>query len=313
MAHQTKPIMIQKQFIKILNVALLFLGACITPASLKAQEIKSTVQVVAPRVTMTDKQILITLQTAAQQFINTRKWTDENIAQQEKIELSLFIDITAINNNEFSGTLQFQVVRPVFNSTYKTTIFQFNDEDVSFNYREFENLEYQENVNMNDFTTLLAYYVNLAIGLDFDSFGELAGSPYFAKAQSIVAMMTSKPGWNQADGKGIRNRFYLAENLNNARFKDLRLLTYNYHRKGMDMMSENPEQARKNITEILKSLKETQALFQNSLLQKTFFSTKWPELIEIYKGATVPEKTGMAKFLSEIDPTNSQRYEKIKA
>jgi hypothetical protein len=225
----------------------------------------------------------------------------------------LFIDITAINNNEFSGTLQFQVVRPVFNSTYKTTIFQFNDEDVSFNYREFENLEYQENVNMNDFTTLLAYYVNLAIGLDFDSFGELAGSPYFAKAQSIVAMMTNKPGWNQADGKGIRNRFYLAENLNNARFKDLRLLTYNYHRKGMDMMSENPEQARKNITEILKSLKETQALFQNSLLQKTFFSTKWPELVEIYKGATVPEKTGMAKFLSEIDPTNSQRYEKIKA
>jgi hypothetical protein len=120
MAHQTKPIMIQKPFIKILHVALLFLGAFITTASLKAQEIKSTVQVVAPRVTMTDKQILITLQTAAQQFINTRKWTDENIAQQEKIELSLFIDITAINNNEFSGTLQFQVVRPVFNSTYKT-------------------------------------------------------------------------------------------------------------------------------------------------------------------------------------------------
>lgn len=279
----------------------------------QAQEIKSTVQVVAPRVQMTDKQVLITLQTAAQQFINTRKWTDENIALQEKIDISLFIEITAINNNEFKGTLQFQVIRPVFNSTYKSTVFQFNDEDVSFSYREFENLDYQENMNMNDFTTLLAYYVNLAIGLDFDSFGELGGSPYFAKAQSIVAMMTNKPGWNQADGKGIRNRFYLAENLNNPRFKELRLLNYNYHRRGMDLFSENPEQARKNITEILKSLKESQALFQNSLLQKTFFSTKWPELVEIYKGATVPEKTAMAKFLSDMDPTNSQRYEKIKA
>lgn len=279
----------------------------------QAQEIKSTVQVVAPRVQMTDKQVLITLQTAAQQFINTRKWTDENIALQEKIDISLFIEITAINNNDFKGTLQFQVIRPVFNSTYKSTVFQFNDEDVSFSYREFENLDYQENMNMNDFTTLLAYYVNLAIGLDFDSFGELGGSPYFAKAQSIVAMMTNKPGWNQADGKGIRNRFYLAENLNNPRFKELRLLNYNYHRRGMDLFSENPEQARKNITEILKSLKESQALFQNSLLQKTFFSTKWPELVEIYKGATVPEKTAMAKFLSDMDPTNSQRYEKIKA
>lgn len=279
----------------------------------QAQEIKSTVQVVAPRVQMTDKQVLITLQTAAQQFINTRKWTDENIALQEKIDISLFIEITAINNNDFKGTLQFQVIRPVFNSTYKSTLFQFNDEDVSFSYREFENLDYQENMNMNDFTTLLAYYVNLAIGLDFDSFGELGGSPYFAKAQSIVAMMTNKPGWNQADGKGIRNRFYLAENLNNPRFKELRLLNYNYHRRGMDLFSENPEQARKNITEILKSLKESQALFQNSLLQKTFFSTKWPELVEIYKGATVPEKTAMAKFLSDMDPTNSQRYEKIKA
>jgi hypothetical protein len=302
-----------KSFISSPLVSVCLLLALFVPNQIHAQEIKSTVQVVAPRVAMTDKQILITLQTAAQQFINTRKWTDENIAQQEKIDISIFIEITAINNNDFKGTLQFQVIRPVYNSTYKTTVFQFNDEDVSFSYREFENLDYQENMNMNDFTTLMAYYVNLAIGLDFDSFGELGGSPYFAKAQSIVAMMTNKPGWNQADGKGIRNRFYLAENLNNPRFKELRLLTYNYHRKGMDLFAENPEQARKNITEYLKSLKESQALFQNSLLQKTFFSTKWPELIEIYKGATVPEKTAMAKFLSDMDPTNSQRYEKIKA
>jgi hypothetical protein len=297
---------------KFIPMVLAFLLS-LTSFNLCAQEIKSTIQVVAPRVQMTDKQILNTLQTSAQQFINTRKWTDENIALQEKIDVSIFIEVTAISNNEFKGTLQFQVIRPVFNSTYKSTVFQFNDEDVSFTYREFENLEYQENMNMNDLTTLLAYYVNLAIGLDFDSFSELGGSPYFAKAQSIVAMMTNRPGWNQADGKGIRNRFYLAENLNNLRFKDLRLLNYNYHRKGMDMFAENPEQARKNITETLKGLKETQALFQNSLLQKTFFSTKWPELVEIYKGATVPEKTAMAKFLSEMDPTNSQRYEKIKA
>jgi hypothetical protein len=211
---------------------------------------------------MTDKQVLQTLQNAAQQFINTRKWTDENIATQEKIEFSMFFDITSINNNDFSGSMQFQVVRPTYNSTYKTTIFQFNDEDINFSYREFENLEYQENMNMNDFTTLLAYYVNLAIGMDFDSFSELGGSPYFSKMQSTVSLMTNKLGWNQGDGKGIRNRFYLAENLTNPRYKDLRLLTYNYHRKGMDEFAATPEQARKNITENIKKLKKILLLNQ---------------------------------------------------
>ncbi|MDA1182603.1 MAG: DUF4835 family protein, partial [Bacteroidetes bacterium] len=205
-----------------------------------------------------------------------------------------------------------QIIRPTYNAIYKTTIFQFNDEDISFSYREFENLEYQENANVSDFTALLAYYVNIAIGMDFDSFGEMAGSPYFSKAQSLVGIMSNVVGWRQGDGKGIRNRYYLSENLTNARFKELRLLTYNYHRKGMDQFSENPDLARKTITDLLKKLKESQSLLQNCLLQKSFFSTKWPELVEIYKGATVPEKAVIVKLLTEMDPTNSQRYEKIK-
>ncbi len=286
--------------------------AFFTPIESTAQEIKSTVQIVAPRVQLSDKQILLTLQNAAQQFINTRKWTDETLNMHEKIEISLFFDITAINNNDFSGTLQFQIIRPTFNATYKTTVFQFNDEDISFSYREFENLEYQENANVNDFTALLAYYVNIAVGMDFDSFGEMAGSPYFSKAHSLVGIMSNVVGWRQGDGKGIRNRYYLSENLTNARFKELRLLTYNYHRKGIDQFSENPDLARKTITDLLKKLKESQSLLQNCLLQKSFFSTKWPELVEIYKGATVPEKAAIVKLLIEMDPTNSQRYEKIK-
>ena len=199
------------------KILLLVVATAMTIPSLFSQEIKANIQIVAPRVQMTDKQVLQTLQNAAQQFINTRKWTDENIATQEKIEFSMFFDITSINNNDFSGSMQFQVVRPTYNSTYKTTIFQFNDEDINFSYREFENLEYQENMNMNDFTTLLAYYVNLAIGMDFDSFSELGGSPYFSKMQSMVSMMTNKLGWNQGDGKGQVGR-YGSENWNNRAF-----------------------------------------------------------------------------------------------
>lgn len=278
-----------------------------------AQEVNATVQVVAPRVQLSNKEILNTLQNSIQQFINNRKWTEEKVAIEEKVNFSLFININAINNDEFEGTAQLQVTRPVYNSSYKTTVMQFNDEDINFAYREFENLDYQENMNMNDLTTLLAYYVYIAMGVEFDSFGELGGSSFFSKAQAIVNIMTNKPGWNQGDGRGFRNRFYLADNFNSPRFKDFRKLNYQYHREGMDQFSEDPLAAREQITSSLKLIAETSQSNRNSLLQKLFFTTKWPELVEIYKGATTAEKTIIVRLLNELDPTNAQRYEKIKS
>lgn len=280
---------------------------------LDAQEINASVQVVAPRVQQSDKNILQTLQNSIQQFINNRKWTEDKVEMVERIDVSLFMEITDFENNNFTGTVQLQVIRPVYNSTYKTTVLQFNDDDVSFSYREFENLDYQENMNMNDLTTLLAYYVYIALGVDHDSFGELAGSEHLTKAQSIVNLMSNKPGWNQGDGKGFRNRFYLAENLTSPRFKEFRELSYKYHHLGLDQFHENPEKGRKVITETLQKIQEASQNNRNSLMQKLFFTTKWPELVEIYKGATAAEKANVTKLLMDIDPTNSKRYENIKA
>ena len=299
----------------VLRIARILIVICLWLGSrpLSAQEIKATVQVIAnPQLTQSNKQVLTTLQTAMQQFINTRKWTEETPALTEKIEISMFMEVMNINNNDFSTKLQVQVIRPVFGSTYKSTALNFNDEDAIFSYREFESLDFQDNMNMNDFTSLLAFYVYISLGFDFDSYGELAGNPYFVKAQNIVNLMAGKDGWNQGDGKGMRNKFYLAENLNNPRFKDLRLLTYTYHRKGMDQFHNNPDAARKEITDAIKKIGDQANLFQNSLLQRTFFTTKWPELVEIYKGATAPEKANIVKLLSTMDPPNSARYEKIK-
>jgi hypothetical protein len=279
-----------------------------------SQEIKSAVQVVAPKVQMTNKQILSTLQNSIQQFINNRKWTDDNFEAREKIDVSVFMEVEQIStNNEFKVILQIQTVRPVFNSGYKSTLFSFSDDEIIFSYREFESLEYQDNQNLNDLTSLLAFYINIAIGYDYDSFGELGGSAFFAKAQNIVTQMSGKPGWNQGDGKGFRNRYYLAENLNNIRYQPFRKLNYAYHRKGMDMMFEKPESARSSITDALKLFQDQIASTPNSLLQKTFFNTKWNELIELYKGGTVPEKNNIIALLSQLDPVNRQRYEKIKA
>ncbi len=303
--------MIGKFWIKQLTVLLTI--AVIAIPKLYSQEINATVQVVAPRVQIANKDILVTLQNSLQQFINNRKWTEENISSTEKVNMTLFINIDAWDNDKFQGNSQLQVTRPVYGSNYKTTVLQFNDEDVGFNYREFENLEYQENMNMNDLTTLMAYYVYIALGIEHDSYGLLGGSKYYAKAQNLVNLMTNKPGWNQGDGKGFRNRFYLAENLNSPRFIEFRELNYQYHRDGLDQFYEDPIKGRKKITESLQKISETAQTNRNSLLQKLFFTTKWPEIVEIFKEGTTAEKTIIVRLLKDLDPTNMQRYEKIKS
>ncbi|MCC7298901.1 MAG: DUF4835 family protein [Bacteroidia bacterium] len=282
---------------------------------LQAQEINSTIQVVAPGVQMTNKQILTTLQNAIQQFVNTRKWTEDNYEAKEKIELSIFFNFTAISqNNDFQGSMQVTVNRPVFNSTYKSTVFNFSDEDVTFNYREFENLDYTEGQNLHDLTSLISFYVYMSLGYNYDSFGELGGTDYFKKAQNIVNLMNNKIGWGQSDGKGIKNRFNLAENLNNKRFEVLRKLTYTYHRNGMDAFNDKPEDARAAVTDGLKTLLElVQSYGNGSLIQKTFFSTKYSEIIDIYTGATVPEKNSILELLAQLDPSNTAKYQKIKS
>lgn len=291
---------------------IVLLCAFVFASFVQSQEVKSTVQIIGNRLQATNKQILTSLQNSIQQFINTRKWTEDNFEIHEKVEISVFIDVTNITNtSDFSATMQVQTVRPIFNSAYKSTVFSFNDEAVYFSYKEFENLNYQENQNLNDLSSLLAYYVNICLGYDYDSFGELGGTEFFKKSQNIINLMSGKAGWNQNDG-GFRNKYYLAENLTNSRYEVLRKLVYSYHRSGMDIMYDKPADARAAITTGLKSLQELMRIVPNSLLQKTFFSTKWSELVEIYKGATVPEKNDIFTLLVSLDPTNTQNYEKIK-
>ncbi|MBS3913871.1 MAG: DUF4835 family protein [Bacteroidetes bacterium] len=281
---------------------------------LYSQEIKCTVSVTAPGVQMTNKQILTTLQTSIEQFINNRKWTEDNFENREKIEISMVFTVTSVTqDNDFQSTLQITSTRPVFNSTYKTSVFKFNDKDVVFKYREFESLDYTDGQNTHDLTSLLAFYSYFVLGYDYDSFGELGGSAYFTKAQAIVSLMTGKTGWGQTDGEGIRNRYFLSENINNTRFQVVRKLNYSYHRKGMDHFYENPDEARATITESLKTLQELVSSYgSGSLLQRTFFTTKNTELVDIYKGATVPEKNSILELLAQLDPTNAPKYQEIK-
>lgn len=285
-----------------------------TTTSIVAQEIKATVQVISPRIQITNKQVFTTLQNSIQQFLNNRKWTDEKVDQKEKIEVAFFFEITSFTNEkDIMGTLQVTSTRPVFNAGYKTNVFQYNDEEVAFSYKEFEALDFQENQSINDLTSVLAFYAYIVLGHDFDSYSELGGSTYFSKAQNIVTLNTGKLGWNQGDGKSQKNRYYIAENMNNVKFEPFRKLTYTYHRSGMDQMYEKPEDARIAITNGIKSLQDLLAVTPQSATHRIWFSTKLNEIIEIYKGATIPEKNNIVELLSKLDPINRQKWEKIKA
>ncbi|MFZ9969960.1 MAG: DUF4835 family protein, partial [Bacteroidia bacterium] len=267
----------------------------------QAQEFLASVQVNAAKenIAQSDKQVFQTLQTEVQQFINNRRWTEVQVAPNERIRISLFFNIESTNErNEMKSSLQVQITRPVYGSMYTSTLLSFTDEDCYFTYREFDPLDYQENQNLNDLTSLIAFYLNIALGVEFDSYGENAGKPYFAKAQNIVNTMGTTIGWMQTDGKGMRNRFYLAESFNNPRFAPIHELYYSYHREGMDQFHEDPVAGRAAISESLKALEDFNRSVPNSMIQKVFFQTKWPEIVEIYKGANPAEQASILKLLT---------------
>jgi hypothetical protein len=280
----------------------------------QAQELKCNVQVIANAVQLSNKQIFTTLQNAVVQFMNNRKWTELRYEQPEKIDCSILIEITeAVSADEFTANIQIQSVRPVYLSAYKTSVFSHRDELVSFRYREFEQLEYQENQNMMDLTSVLAYYAYMVIGFDMDVFGNSGGTLMFQKARNIVNVCQGKSGWNPGDGRSNRNRHTLVENLLDARFTPLRNLMYQYHREGMDMMYDKPEKARITILEGLRSIQELARILPNSMYLKIFFNAKVSELVDIYKGAPPNEKNTAFDLLISIDPANRNRYEAIKA
>ncbi len=292
-------------------LAILTALCCITAA--RTQELNCRVQVISPTVQMTNKQIFTTLQNSLFQFLNNRRWTTENYLNNERIECSLLVEITeAISQEEFKAVLQWQSTRPVYYSDYKTPLFSHRDEDVVFKYREFEALEYQDGQNLSQLTSLMAYYVNVIIGLDADSYSAKGGTDYFTRARNIVNLNAGMPGWNRSDGKSNKNRFYLADNLLDDRFSVLRQAAYDYHLKGLDVMYGKPDDGRNQITTALSSLTDLVRILPNSMLIKVFFNAKTNELIEIYKGATPTEKVKIVELLGILDPANKNKYETIR-
>ncbi|MBL0104046.1 MAG: DUF4835 family protein [Bacteroidetes bacterium] len=286
-------------------ISLLAIGA-------NAQELNCQISIMTPQIQASDKSIYDKLQTDLRDFMNNRKWTSDEFLNQERIECSFVITISdRPSTDEFKANIQIQSRRPVYKSSYNTPMFNHQDNNFTFKYVQDQLIEFDESNISSNLTAVLAYYAYIVIGLDYDSFSPEGGSPYFAKAQTIVNNAQSLPdiGWRAFES--TRNRYWLVENLMNVSFKPLRNFIYTYHRQGFDKFSDNITDSRMAVTESMKDLRKVYQDKPNSFLMQAFFTAKVDEIINLYSQATSNEKNDVIQILSLVDPANTLKYQGI--
>jgi hypothetical protein len=293
---------------KIFLFILLILSKAIV-----AQELNCTVKVLSPAIQGTERSVFETLETAVKEFMNNTRWTNDNYKQDEKIECNITINVTKrLSVDEFEANIIVQSRRPVYKSSYNTNLINYQDNDFTFKYTPFQPFEFNENTFINNLTSTLGYYAFIFIGLDYDTFSPEGGTPYYQKAQTIVNNAQNAPdkGWKAFEGS--KNRYWLAENLANANFKGVRSCLYNYHRMGLDMMTNDVELARKNILESLEGLQKVHNMQMGSFLMQVFFLAKSDEVVNIFSVAAADVKSKLVPILNTIDPGNVTKYEKLR-
>jgi len=291
---------------------ILILALICSSVLARGQELRCNVSVSSSRVEGTYKQVFESMRTAIYEFMNNRKWSDNVFTSDERIECTIFIQITEqVSTDEFKGTIQVQLNRPIFNSSYNSALLNIKDNDLQFRYVEFQPMNFDESSNTDPLTNILAYYANILLGFDYDSFSPLGGSAYFQKARDIVnrSQNASEKGWRAFEGNF--NRFWLVENLTNKAYGPFRELIYRYHRLGLDVMAEKPDIGRSEIADALKNMQRVYRSRPDTYINRIFFDAKSDELVNIFSKGSSDEKGRVMVVLTECDPSNSGKYAKI--
>jgi hypothetical protein len=301
---------------KLANTLLTILFLALISGA-KAQELQARVTVLSNRVATTvDRKIFTTLQTQLTNLLNNRKWTSDLYRPHEKIECSFILNIESIvETNVYKATLSIQAARPVYGSSYKASMVNFQDPDVTFKYQEFQPLEFNEarvqgtDAGTANLPAIFAYYAYMMIGLDYDSFALKGGESYFRKALNIVNNAPEGKGvqgWKMFDG--LRNRFWLVENVTNNRNNLIHDVFYGYYRNGLDHLMDNEEQAHTAVLAALIQLQTFAQENQNSMIQQFFLQSKFAELSGIFKKAKAEDKQKALELLTVLDAANAPKY-----
>lgn len=298
---------------KVILIVFVLLAIGHRSSVIYSQELNCSVQILSPQLNNSaDKKIFQTLQQSIFEFMNNRKWTNDVFQQDERIECSIVITITEKPSSDvFKGSVQVQARRPVYKSAYNSLILNINDKNLDFKYIEYQPIEYVENSFTSNLTSVLAYYAYLIIGADYDSYSKSGGTPYYQKAQTIVANAQNTPeqGWKSFED--TRNRYWIVENLLNSTFNPMRECMYKYHRLGFDFMSEDKVSGRAAVLSALELLRAVHESKPGSYNMQLFFLAKADEIVNLFSQAEQEEKSKIITLLNEIDPGNSAKYNKI--
>ena len=277
----------------------------------QAQQLNCTVTVNAQRLSNANQQVFKTLQSSLTEFVNKTDWTGQALKQNEKINCSMYITLSSNNSDQFTGTIQVQSSRLIFNSSYSSPVLNFNDKDFSFTYTEFENLLYNPSVCESNLVSVVSFYSYMILGMDADTFLPLAGNPYFDSAQNIanVAQQGGYKGWSQSDGN--QNRYFLINDMLSPTFVEIRQTSLNYH-AGLDIMHQDLKLAKEKIKTAVLNLNKVNALRPNAFLTRVFFDAKSDEIVSIFSGGPSISITDLVENLNKISPLNSSKWASIK-
>lgn len=278
-----------------------------------AQELNARVQISAPKVSNLNNHTIEVLQTVIRDFLNNNKWTSESYLPQERIACNLVITIAAWDGSStYQAEAQLQSSRPVYGTAYNSTLLNLSDKDFDFNYTEGQPVDFSTQNYLGNLSALLSYYAYTIIGLDRDSFSPLGGTSSFLSAQHILnlAQVSGNSGWKAYDG--LRNRYWLNENLLNRNFENLRVFIYNYHRNVLDKLQQDQVGATRSLVDYLPDLKQLDKQKLGSIFPNMYFATKAEEMVNILSSGSPESKSAGALLLSEIDPANSYKYDVLK-
>jgi hypothetical protein len=293
----------------VVSILVLFLAGRIAAQELNC---RVTVNATPAAQQVIDKRVFQSLQKQVYEFMNNTQWTTDQFKRDEKIDCNLLINVTKVNPpDEFDATITVQSERPIFNSSYKSVMLNYQDNDFTFRYLEYQQFLYSENSFLSNLTSVLAYYAYVIIAMDYDSYALKGGTPYWTKAQSLVQFAQNAPekGWRSSDG--FRNRYWLVENILNPVFEPMRECNYNWHMKGMDIMYDQLDNGRTAILDCLDLLQKVHKARPASFNMQVFFNAKAQEIVNIFSEALPADKNRAINVLNQIDATNQNKYSKI--
>jgi hypothetical protein len=294
----------------VLSILLLIPGIAFS------QELNCNVQISAQKIQGSNREVFENMQRDIYEFMNNTVWTNHVFTYSERIDCNILINLTdQLSADEFSGTIQIQLKRPVFNTSYNSTILNFIDNNFRFNYVEFQPLEFDPTTYRSNLVSVLAYYTYMVLGFDYDSFSPEGGTEYFQMAEKIVTNAQNAPeaGWKPYDGSRNKNRYWLVKNALDKEYEGVRQFLYEYYINGLDKMESKISEARTRIVESLKLIQDVYRKKPDPFMYiiQIVMEAKSDELINIFTESFPEEKSRVIQILTEIDPSNKTKYEKI--